>query len=116
MCADEWGGGTRPRCRSTDLPNWGADAIFTIDGHDHGEVLSVAEAEAELLNDYGWQLSVPRSAGSDHGRLLAVALVITMTQMQSAAWWRGSSTAGVLTATLHNIKPLLPDPVARHIP
>ena len=44
--------------------------------------------------------------------LLAVALVITMTQLQSAAWWRGSSTAGVLTATLHNIKPLLPDPVA----
>jgi hypothetical protein len=27
---DEWGGGTRPRCRSTDLPNWGADAIFDI--------------------------------------------------------------------------------------
>ena len=48
--------------------------------------------------------------------LLAVALVITMTQLQSAAWWKTSSTAGVLTATLHNIKPLLPDPVARHIP
>ena len=45
---------------------------FTIDGHDHGEVLSVAEAEAELLHDYGWQLSVPQSAGSDRGRLLAV--------------------------------------------
>jgi hypothetical protein len=27
---DEWGGGTRPRCRSTDLPTWGADAIFDI--------------------------------------------------------------------------------------
>jgi hypothetical protein len=27
---DEWGGGTRPRCRSTDPPNWGADAIFDI--------------------------------------------------------------------------------------
>jgi hypothetical protein len=27
---DEWGGGTRPRCRATDLPNWGADAIFDI--------------------------------------------------------------------------------------
>jgi hypothetical protein len=26
----EWGGGTRPRCRATDLPNWGADAIFDI--------------------------------------------------------------------------------------
>jgi hypothetical protein len=27
---DEWGGGTRPRCRATDLPSWGADAIFDI--------------------------------------------------------------------------------------
>ena len=27
---DEWGGGTRPRCRASDLPNWGANAIFDI--------------------------------------------------------------------------------------
>jgi hypothetical protein len=27
---DEWGGGTRPRCRATDSPSWGADAIFDI--------------------------------------------------------------------------------------
>jgi hypothetical protein len=27
---DEWGGGTRPRCRPSDPPNWGADAIFDI--------------------------------------------------------------------------------------
>jgi hypothetical protein len=27
---DEWGGGTRPRCRATDKPNWGADAIFEV--------------------------------------------------------------------------------------
>ena len=27
---DEWGGGSRPRCRSTDLLTWGADAIFDI--------------------------------------------------------------------------------------
>jgi hypothetical protein len=30
---DEWGGGTRPRCRATDLLNWGADAIFDIVDH-----------------------------------------------------------------------------------
>jgi anti-sigma factor RsiW len=45
---------------------------FTIDGHDHGQVLSVAEAEAELLHDYGWQLRVPPSAGSERGRLISV--------------------------------------------
>ena len=27
---DEWGGGTRPRCRASDLPSWGANAIFSI--------------------------------------------------------------------------------------
>jgi hypothetical protein len=27
---DEWGGGTRPRCRATDPSNWGADAVFEI--------------------------------------------------------------------------------------
>jgi hypothetical protein len=27
---DEWGGGTRPRCRAVDPPTWGADAIFDI--------------------------------------------------------------------------------------
>ena len=30
---DEWGGGTRPRCRASDLLNWGADAIFDIVDH-----------------------------------------------------------------------------------
>ncbi len=27
---DEWGGGTRPRCRAIDPPTWGADAIFDV--------------------------------------------------------------------------------------
>ncbi len=27
---DEWGGGTRPRCRASDLLHWGADAVFDI--------------------------------------------------------------------------------------
>jgi hypothetical protein len=30
MFTDEWGGGTSARCRSTDLPEWGADALFDI--------------------------------------------------------------------------------------
>ena len=27
---DEWGGGGRPRCLATDLPSWGANALFDI--------------------------------------------------------------------------------------
>jgi hypothetical protein len=32
LFTDEWGGGSAPRCRSTDKMQWGADAIFTISG------------------------------------------------------------------------------------
>jgi hypothetical protein len=31
LFSDEWGGGSQPRCRATDKPEWGADALFTID-------------------------------------------------------------------------------------
>ena len=48
--------------------------------------------------------------------LLALALVVTVLQLQSAPWWQQSATAGVLSATLHEIRPLLPEAVARYIP
>lgn len=31
---DEWGGGTSARCRATDKPEWGADALFDLDGDE----------------------------------------------------------------------------------
>ena len=31
LFTDEWGGGSQPRCRVTDKPEWGANAIFTIE-------------------------------------------------------------------------------------
>ena len=30
LFTDEWGGGLAPRCRATDDPKWGADALFRI--------------------------------------------------------------------------------------
>jgi len=30
LFSDEWGGGGQPKCRSFDKPEWGADAIFTL--------------------------------------------------------------------------------------
>ena len=30
LFTDEWGGGLAPKCRATDKPEWGADAIFTV--------------------------------------------------------------------------------------
>jgi len=34
LYTDEWGGGTAPRCRATDRPEWGADAIFTLSNRE----------------------------------------------------------------------------------
>jgi hypothetical protein len=31
LFSDEWGGGTQPRCRDTDKPEWGANALFTVE-------------------------------------------------------------------------------------
>jgi len=33
LFSDEWGGGGQPRCRITDKPEWGADAIFSLDAN-----------------------------------------------------------------------------------
>jgi hypothetical protein len=30
LFTDEWGGGSQPRCRTTDRPEWGANALFTL--------------------------------------------------------------------------------------
>ena len=30
LFTDEWGGGGQPKCRATDKPEWGANAIFTV--------------------------------------------------------------------------------------
>jgi hypothetical protein len=34
LFSDEWGGGGGAKCRATDPKEWGADAIFTLTGHD----------------------------------------------------------------------------------
>ncbi|MBA3893179.1 MAG: hypothetical protein H0X69_05725 [Gemmatimonadales bacterium] len=31
LFSDEWGGGSQPKCRATDKPEWGANAIFTVE-------------------------------------------------------------------------------------
>ncbi|MDQ3169527.1 MAG: hypothetical protein M3Q55_05260 [Acidobacteriota bacterium] len=31
LFSDEWGGGSQPRCRDTDKPEWGANALFTLE-------------------------------------------------------------------------------------
>ena len=48
--------------------------------------------------------------------LLGLAVVVSMTPLQTQERWRESPVAGILSRTLHAIKPLLPEAVARHLP
>ncbi|HEX6590224.1 MAG TPA: hypothetical protein VF039_14555 [Longimicrobiales bacterium] len=34
LFSDEWGGGGGPKCRASDPYEWGADAIFSVDGNE----------------------------------------------------------------------------------
>lgn len=48
--------------------------------------------------------------------LLGLTVVVNMTPLRAQAWWSDSPVAGSLSRTLHAIKPLLPEAVARHLP
>jgi hypothetical protein len=52
LFTDEWGGGSAPRCRETDRYEWGANAIFTLDGRDMDfrSYYKMPAAQTELEN------------------------------------------------------------------
>ncbi len=47
--------------------------------------------------------------------LLAVAVVVGLTPMRDRAGWQDSQLARVLDDSLHTLRPLLPEAVARHL-
>jgi membrane protein required for colicin V production len=47
--------------------------------------------------------------------LLAVTVVINMTAFKSAPWWQESHGAGVSTAALKGLQPLLPEQFAKYL-
>jgi hypothetical protein len=73
---DEWGGGTAARCRTTDQPEWGANAIFNI-----------VDGEMEFANYY--KLPVPQTLQENcvahNGSLVPVPGRDIMVQ----AWYQG---------------------------
>jgi membrane protein required for colicin V production len=48
--------------------------------------------------------------------LLALAVVIAMTPLKSSAWWLESFGAGVLSAALKGLKPVLPQEFGKYLP
>ncbi len=76
LFTDEWGGGGQPRCRSTDPPDWGANAIFEI-----------IDGQMELAGYY--KLPVPQSelenCVAHNGTIIPVPGRDIMVQ----AWYQG---------------------------
>lgn len=64
---DEWGGGTRPRCRVQDPRNWGADAIYNIDGGEltYGGTFKLPAAQGEKENCVAHNGSIVPVPGRD---------------------------------------------------
>ncbi|MDB5893176.1 MAG: putative rane protein distantly related to colicin production protein, partial [Rhodoferax sp.] len=48
--------------------------------------------------------------------LLAVAVVVNMSPLRSAAWWTESVGAGVSTAALKGLRPVLPERFGHYLP
>ena len=48
--------------------------------------------------------------------LLALAVVVNMTALRAASWWTESVGAGVSTAALRGLKPVLPEEFAQYLP
>lgn len=48
--------------------------------------------------------------------LLALAVVVNMTPLRSAAWWTESMGAGASTAALRGLKPVLPGEFGQYLP
>ena len=48
--------------------------------------------------------------------VLAAAVVVTMTPLQTSDWWRDSVGAGIASAAIKGLKPLLPQEFGKYLP
>jgi hypothetical protein len=89
LFSDEWGGGLAPRCRATDRPEWGANAIFTLSGDN----------TMQLAGYY--KLPAPQTAAENcvahNGSLIPVPGRDIMVQ----AWYQGGISVFDFTDAAH---------------
>jgi hypothetical protein len=87
---DEWGGGTGARCRVSDLPNWGANALFDIVDTPEGKKMEWASY---------YKLPVPQTNQENcvahNGSLVPVPGRDIMVQ----AWYQGGTSVFDFTDT-----------------
>ncbi len=76
LFTDEWGGGLQPRCRVTDKPEWGADAIFTRSGN------------TMTFKSY-YKLPVPQTANENCVAHNGTLIPIPGRDIMVQAWYQG---------------------------
>jgi hypothetical protein len=92
---DEWGGGTRPRCRATDLPNWGADAIFDVVDTKDGKKLR-----------FGGYYKMP-AAQTDTENCVAhngALIPVPGRDIMAQAWYQGGVSVFDFTDSAHPVE------------
>ena len=76
---------------------------------------------SKLLQAVGLR-PVDRTLGAAFGLVrgaiiaLAAAVVVNLTSLKGEAWWKESVGAGVATAALRGLQPVLPEPFRRYLP
>lgn len=81
----------------------------------------VAWLARKLIESIGLR-PVDRTLGALFGALrgvillLAVAVVVNLTALRNSVWWQDGIGAGVATAALQGLKPVLPLALARYLP
>jgi len=106
LFSDEWGGGTSPRCRDTDLLTWGADAVFDI-------------VNRKLVFGGYYKMPAPQTAFENcvahNGSIIPVPGRDIMVQ----AWYQGGLSVFDFTDTKHPVEiayfdrgPIYPDKLA----
>jgi hypothetical protein len=88
LFTDEWGGGLQPRCRVTDKPEWGADAIFTVSG------------TAMDFKSY-YKLPVPQTANENCVAHNGTLIPIPGRDIMAQGWYQGGVSVFEWTDPAH---------------
>ncbi len=76
LFTDEWGGGGRPRCRSFDPRNWGADAIYDIN-------------DGKLMRKGTYKLTAPQSEQENCVAHNGSVVPVPGRDIMVQAWYQG---------------------------
>ncbi len=89
LFSDEWGGGGGPKCRATDRPEWGANAIFTLNANKKMEFQSYYKMPAAQTSN--------ENCVAHNGSLIPVPGRDIMVQ----AWYQGGISVFDFTDAAH---------------